>query len=219
MSKVGLARISPVPQAAMAERVEQPEACLYRTLIQLPGKDIPVWVNHDEERVIGRVRELSRIDEPTLGWWHAAMVELHDPPEWANSKTPVSLSTKPLHMSESTAYGRELAHSALVVELSLLSPSKRPAEPGARMLSLREVADPWLAPPPTLDELGPLTEENALAHWDARMALGEDPDAAFQDIQRKLAKQKRDPRLGRRSDIRHSGHAGRLVRSQTLRRD
>jgi hypothetical protein len=122
-------------------------------------------------------------------------------------------------MSESTAYGRELAHSALVVELSLLSPSKRPAEPGARMLSLREVADPWLAPPPTLDELGPLTEENALAHWDARMALGEDPDAAFQDIQRKLAKQKRDPRLGRRSDIRHSGHAGRLVRSQTLRRD
>ncbi len=200
--KVGLARISPVPQASMAERHEQPEACLYRKLVKPPSKDIPVWVDHDEGRVIGRVRELNRSDEPMIGWWHVALIELHDPPSWANASTPVSLSTKPLFMSTSTMFGRELAHEALVVELSLLSPSKQPAEPLARMLTLRETVDPWDAPPPTLDELGPLTEENALAHWTARMELGEDPDAAFRDIERKLAKQKRDPRLGRRSVIR-----------------
>jgi hypothetical protein len=212
--KIGLARVSPVPQASMAERPEQPEALLYRKLVKPPSKHIPVWIDHDESRVVGRVRELSRSDEPMLGWWHIALVELHDPPEWANASTPVSLSTKPLYMSASTAYGRELAHEALVVELSLVSPSQRPAEPLARMLTLHEAVDPWDAPPPTLDELGPLTEENALAHWDARIELGEDPSAAYLDIERKLAKQKGDPRLGRRPS-----HTGTLGRQQVLRRN
>jgi len=145
MTKVGLARISPVPHPSMAEREEQPEACLYRTLVKLPSKDVPVWINHDESRVIGRVRELTRGEEPGLGMWHLALIELHDPPEWANATTPVSLSTKPLSMSTCTMFGRELADEALVVEISLLSPSKEPAEPLARMLTLHDAGTPRLA--------------------------------------------------------------------------
>jgi hypothetical protein len=152
--------------------------------------------DHDEGS-IGTVLELYHEDERMFGGskWLVARCRIDNPPSWLRRGTPASINSSPLFSREMGGF--ELFRDALLNEVSILSPGTRPAEPHAQVLFLREVVDPWGAPPPTLSELGPLTEKNALAHWDARMELGEDPDAAFRDIERKLARRNYDPRLGR----------------------
>jgi hypothetical protein len=172
----------------------------------LPHGKSKVLINHDTDGAsIGRVDELHRWSDGDGEWLAARCLLDDDPPDWVRQGTAASIAlidtlTRPL--GAGTRFG-----AGFVTEVSLISPTERPREPMARVVLLRDVVDPWNLPPKTLAELGPLTEKNALDVWTARIELGEDPSAAYRDIEAKLAAQKGDARLGRRSNIQPSGHA------------
>jgi hypothetical protein len=173
-----------------------------------------VDVDHDGE-AIGRVLDTHRFDDVS-GLWLAARIRIDEPPGWLKKNTPVSVSGNSLFTRERNGH---TVKDILVRSVALVSPACTPAQSGARVLTLREQIDPWDAPPPTLSELGPLTQENAIEHWDARMALGEDPDAAFRDIERKLARRNYDPRLGRvwnRTNVRSPAAGRGELRTRTF---
>lgn len=110
----------------------------------LPGHDtVPLLINHDEERPLGVVRELTRFedtDEP----WLAAIAEIEDPPDWLKHGLPASFAYKNL-LRNPDMFGCDVVRHALVTEVSVLTTSK-PAEPGARVLTVNPTKKPKPAP-------------------------------------------------------------------------
>ena len=105
-------------------------------LTMIPGKTTcPVIVNHDANRLVGEVSSLIRWDDET-GPWLAAIRTIHDAPVWLSKETRVSFGYKPAGTS-SDVFGCEIARRGLVDEVSLLAPDRKPAEPLARVVTLR----------------------------------------------------------------------------------
>lgn len=97
---------------------------------------IPVVIDHDPERQVGTVREIFIAPDVSYGgvvadWYHAS-VELTDAPGWLKRNGGVSWSygalrtreTLPPEVGESTVLARGFIH-----EVSILTPSTKPAEP------------------------------------------------------------------------------------------
>jgi hypothetical protein len=104
----------------------------------LPGA--PVLVDHDDERRVGLVRELRRLDDYAFGRSLMALCEIDDPPPWLRQDTAASFAFVTLHRQ---AYnGWEIVRRGLVREVSVLSPSVKPAEPLARVLTFHPAVPP-----------------------------------------------------------------------------
>jgi hypothetical protein len=110
------------------------------SLTLLPTKEPrPLLVNHDEGRQIGVVRKLWRMDWPG-GAWIAADCTVTEPPRWLGRGTPASFGHYNVHVSD-PGESPEMVTSAFVSEVSVLI-GDEPAEPLARVLSLRPTEEP-----------------------------------------------------------------------------
>lgn len=90
--------------------------------------------------MIGRVRELARFEDVD-GPWLACIADIDDRPGWLERNNPVSFSYKPAGTSH--VFGVEVLRRGLITEVLVLSPaSSGPAEPGARLLTLRPSEEP-----------------------------------------------------------------------------
>ena len=96
---------------------------------------IPVVVDHDLDRQIGTVRSIDVWDDVMPGAfvapWFFAHVDLEDPPEWLKRGGGVSWSHRNVHSMEIA--GTTLLRSAIIDEVSILTPSTQPAEPLAQV--------------------------------------------------------------------------------------
>lgn len=165
-----------------AGETEIPEGRLYyghRMKLALWQKDVPLLVDHDEARQIGRVRELYTFKD-TSGDWLTVSVELDpDAPGWVRKGTPASFKSALLNES---SFVENYIYGAYVQEVSLLL-NERPAEPAARVLLLYEsepeatVIEPVLvqAPAPRVSS----RDQRELAELNRRIdaALAADPHA------------------------------------------
>lgn len=104
----------------------------------MPGENSALLlVDHDYGREIGRVHRLSR-DDWLDGPWFFASATVDDPPSWLERGTPVSFGFGPVHIRDMAIRdSRAEVVAQALVEVSVLSPSKRPAEPLAQVISLR----------------------------------------------------------------------------------
>ncbi len=94
-------------------------------------RDVPVIVDHDDDDVIGRVLEFYDADDAAGGRWRWARCEITSPPAWLRMNGGVSFGYASLQKQDMGAWSRVLR--APILELSLLSPSRQPAEPRARV--------------------------------------------------------------------------------------
>ena len=103
-----------------------------------PGvTEISLLVDHDRERQVGTVDLVHRM-EWTDGPWMVARATVTDPPGWLRTNdTKASFAFNALARGTFTTC--EHVMEALINEVSILSPGKQPAEPLARVLSLRAV--------------------------------------------------------------------------------
>ena len=100
----------------------------------------PVVIDHDLDRQVGTVREIAVWDDVVTGTlvapWYFASCDITDPPGWLKRGGGVSWSHKHLHSMEIA--GTTMLRKALIMEISILSPSTKPAEPLARVALVRE---------------------------------------------------------------------------------
>jgi hypothetical protein len=105
----------------------------------MPGWDsIPLIVDHDDEREIGVVHRFGAIDWVD-GPWLYAVATVTDPPSWLKRGTRASFESRPFDQRDVIIreHRAEVVARAFVSEVSVLSPSVKPAEPLAEVLSLR----------------------------------------------------------------------------------
>ncbi len=112
----------------------------FGSLTLMPDHDTcPLIVDHNHEREVGVVTSLMRWDDET-GPWLAALATVTDPPVWLKrDETKASFGFKPAGTSRDV-FDCEILRRGLVTEVSILSPSVKPAEPLAKVLSLRRSA-------------------------------------------------------------------------------
>jgi hypothetical protein len=141
MSHTCLIRFAPI---ACLERYNDPKWQGSRTMYDPgslkmpPGKtSVPLWVDHDEEQVVGTVTGFSRFEDVDGPWFLAhATIDRH--PAWLRSReTRASFGYKSLQTNPNV-YGCEVVRGAIVTEVSILSPARMPAEPLARVCGLWE---------------------------------------------------------------------------------
>ena len=97
------------------------------------GKPVPVRVDHVKvgSKDIGRVTALSEVNDLD-GRWVIAHCDVDKPPGWLHRDTPASMRCN-LGPREPMPVGWTRHISGMVTEVSLLSPGKQPAEPGAKV--------------------------------------------------------------------------------------
>lgn len=106
-----------------------------------PIGTIPLLIDHEEGKRIGRVLGLDTLRDID-GDWLVARADLYpDAPAWIRKGTPASFYSMLLHES---SFVEGYVYGAYVREVSLLHREK-PAEPGARVALLYE---PKATPPP-----------------------------------------------------------------------
>jgi hypothetical protein len=118
-------------------RWNRPGRALYEpgSLRFLPGRtEVPLLVDHNEDRQIGTVRELFRMDWID-GPWICAHAVLDEPPVWMKQhETKASFSHRNLHVRPYSE--GDLIASAFVDEVSVLL-RQTPREPLAALLLAR----------------------------------------------------------------------------------
>jgi len=107
-------------------------------------KPTPVVIDHDEQRVIGRVKSVYVWDDCDYGTrvrkWHFAACELDERPDWLKRGSGASWSYHPLHTyAAGNDADTEILTSCIVREISLLSPAETPREPLARVAYVKEL--------------------------------------------------------------------------------
>jgi len=133
------------------------------SLALLPKREIPLLVDHDVERQVGVVRELSGLDWVD-GRWIAAHVTVTDSPGWLSKDTAASFERYDVHAPPIDAGGKRVGR-AFVSEVSVLSPSVMPAEPLARVLWFGEQESPAAASATAAGEvLEPLRAQRIVRH-------------------------------------------------------
>jgi hypothetical protein len=112
------------------------------SLKMLPSQSsIPLVIDHDVNRVVGSVRSFSRMDDVD-GPWYVAHATVDRCPAWLrNRDTKASFEHKNLFVNEDV-FGCKVVRDAIVTEVSILSPDRRPKEPGARVIGLWEQEAP-----------------------------------------------------------------------------
>ena len=128
----------------------QPDRTKYRSgSLELPTgtTEVPLLVDHEDERQVGVVHELLEMNCDD-GPWYCARATITDPPPWLRQHTTkASFSRRNL---ESTWAGPcESVEHAHVTEVSILSPTVKPAEPLAEVLTVHRTERPKPAPPQT----------------------------------------------------------------------
>jgi hypothetical protein len=97
-------------------------------------------IDHDENREIGTVNTLYRM-EWLDGPWHVASCTLPgEKPSWLQRGCPASFSRKDLHRNESFRVGGttvDRVYHSWIEEVSILGPGVRPAEPLAEVLLVK----------------------------------------------------------------------------------
>lgn len=120
----------------------KPERILYESgaLRFLPSREsVPLVVDHDDSQEIGVVHALYTLDfydEP----WICAKATIRDKPSWLKRDTPASFGFKPLYTRDVNIRGlrADVVGGAIVEEVSVLSPTAKPAEPLARVVYCHE---------------------------------------------------------------------------------
>jgi hypothetical protein len=106
----------------------------------------PVVVDHDDDRVVGHVREVWVAKDVDYGTrvrrWYFASCELTEKPDWLKRGSGVSWSWYSLHEYTVWNTDTKVLTKCLLREISVLSPPVAPAEPLARVMLLRERAVP-----------------------------------------------------------------------------
>jgi hypothetical protein len=113
----------------------RPGRFLYRSdsLRLLPTSSaIPLLVDHVEEREIGYVEKIMRLED-TDGPWFMARAVVSDPPGWLKKGTAASFASP---SSSRSLFSEDLVCNAFVTEISLLSPGVKRAEPLAKVVVL-----------------------------------------------------------------------------------
>ncbi len=104
----------------------------------------PVVVDHDMDRVVGPVREITVWDDVVSGTlvapWFFTHCNLTEAPGWLRRGTSVSWSYKILHELEIA--GTTLLRRVFIEEVSILSASRRPREPLAKVCLVERQAKP-----------------------------------------------------------------------------
>jgi hypothetical protein len=103
----------------------------------------PVIIDHHDDRVIGRVRDVWVANDVDYGArvrkWHFASCELDEKPDWLRRGSGVSWSYNPLHQYTALGTDTKVLTSCIIREVSILSPSVSPAEPLAHVALVRQV--------------------------------------------------------------------------------
>ena len=99
--------------------------------------EIPLLVDHEDDQRIGTVHELVRI-EWLDGPWLCARATVDEAPGWLRTRTKASFGFI-AHNTRTYSEG-DLIAGALVREITVLSPGRKPAEPCAEVLLLRQVS-------------------------------------------------------------------------------
>jgi hypothetical protein len=111
---------------------------------------VPLLVDHDDACEIGRVSKLFRVEWED-GPWIAAHATVTNPPDWLNRDTSASFGHWNVWRGNRTVGGvtAEVVVEGFLREVSVLSPSVKPAEPCAGVLSYRpsETAPPAMRSP------------------------------------------------------------------------
>lgn len=92
-----------------------------------------VRIDHDEDKQIGRVLELSSMGWSDGGRWIVARCELDTVPDWLKRGTKASCGYHDFNA------GRDVTGLSLLQEVSLLSPGRTPVEPGAEVVLLERL--------------------------------------------------------------------------------
>lgn len=98
-----------------------------------------VFVNHDRDRPVGTVVELVEMADGE-GEWLTARCSITAAPEWLRKGTAASIAYASTSRQQVAGWERIL--KGLVTEISILSPSVKPAQPMARVVLLREAPEP-----------------------------------------------------------------------------
>ncbi len=119
------------------------DATMFSELRFLPSKSsVPVVINHDVDREVGRVHEIFVMEWPEgseMRRWNVARCSLIDPlPGWLRRGTGASFSHRRLHTH--SLNGWDHVTSAFVDEVTLVGPDFEPVEPLAEVLLLRRDA-------------------------------------------------------------------------------
>jgi hypothetical protein len=135
-------RLGPIATGETLQRKATDARTLYDSMQLAP--DAPLLVDHDPERVVGRVVELVRWDDGhPLAPWLAARCEIFDgEAEWVSKQTAASFDYVTLHRTEWR--GHEVIRSGYVREVSILRAGTRPVEPLARVVLIRDAPEPEL---------------------------------------------------------------------------
>jgi hypothetical protein len=116
---------------------------------------IPVVVDHDMERKVGTVRPINVFDDVVQGalvaLWYFAHCDITDPPGWLERGGGVSWCHNKLSTWEPTGVKTTVLASALVHEISILTPATEPAEPLACVSWVGEIEPKTPAMVPTSD--------------------------------------------------------------------
>lgn len=115
-----------------------------------PDKPLPVWVDHEESRVIVRVRDFFTEIDAGGGRWRWASLTITDKPAWLRTGTGASFGFFELQRQEMPGGWARILRAPLL-ELSLLSPARTPANPRARVTWVGEPADRKAAKKPAVD--------------------------------------------------------------------
>ena len=107
------------------------------------SKPTPLVVDHDFGQTIGRVTNTWVSKDVDFGtrvrnWWFAG-AELDERPEWLKRGCAVSWCYHPLHTYQPWDDGPEVMTSALLREISVLSPGVEPREKLARVGYVKEL--------------------------------------------------------------------------------
>ena len=121
LSSTAIIKLAPVITAATWRNPEweRPGRDVYwsGSLVLLPRREVPLLVDHDDDRQVGVVRELSVLDWVDTKWI-VAHVTINDPPGWLRNGTAASFERYDLHAPPMGEGSKRVAH-AFVTEVSV----------------------------------------------------------------------------------------------------
>ena len=187
-----LLRLAPLVTARALRDPEHARPLMYDagSLKPLTREAVPVVVDHDEDRVIGTVVEFYPAEDAAGGRWLWARCDVTAPPAWLKRDGGCSLSYITFREQAMDGWSRIL--DARVKEVSLLSPSVRPAEARARVA--------WIGEEGSASTSGAKRTGSSVA--DLAPATGEtlpsETDLEREVIEARIARRERDGILVRR---------------------
>ena len=134
MSFETLIKVAPETSVARLNDERREGRTLYDTsqMRLMPHKPIPLVVDHDLSRQLGRVSQLMRLQDVD-GYWIFAVAELDKCPAWLKRGTRASFQYYPL---ATDSFGHNIVRSGLISEVSVLK-ELEPYEPSAAVVYVK----------------------------------------------------------------------------------